>query len=325
MYISSSRISFVLVLAAAVAATTGCPPTPVPEIDPNAGTEEGGTPITMATPAEGTPVDHAAKNTLYMCPRVLSFPPLTRPATPWIDGDSVVIAEIPFVDGAVEWDAEFEITTTATERKLVGNGLPPHPTGVFPVQEGTDAYEWYAGLPVEGYDNAAEIPIAAYDLELTLPLNPTPNDEPSCLPSLVTGVATQTGVAWHAEVAIDANYRFLDPIAALPMDDCWGHPYDTQYHIHGFSWKCFPDQGEPEVHSPLFGYAVDGFGIFGPLGEDGKMVTNDQLDECHGHTHTIEWDGDSREMYHYHVNNEYPYSVGCLRGTPVELVPALQH
>jgi hypothetical protein len=155
MYISSSRISFAVVLAAAVAATTGCPPTPVPEIDPNAGTEEGGTPITMATPAEGTPVDHAAKNTLYMCPRVLSFPPLTRPATPWIDGDSVVIAEIPFVDGAVEWDAEFEITTTATERKLVGNGLPPHPTGEFPVQEGTDAYEWYAGLPVEGYANAA--------------------------------------------------------------------------------------------------------------------------------------------------------------------------
>jgi hypothetical protein len=109
------------------------------------------------------------------------------------------------------------------------------------------------------------------------------------------------------------------------MDACWGHPYMEQYHYHGYSWKCFPDQGEPGVHSPLFGYAIDGFGVFGPLGEDGLMVTNDDLDECHGHTHDIEWDGETKEMYHYHVNNEYPYSIGCFRGTPIELPHHLNH
>jgi hypothetical protein len=64
----------------------------------------------------------------------------------------------------------------------------------------------------------------------------------------------------------------------------------------------------------LFGYAFDGFGIYGPRGDDGKMVTNEQLDECHGHTHSVLWDGKMKKIYHYHLNNEYPYSVGCFKG-----------
>ena len=314
-----------LFLAAGLALITACAHKSVPELAEDAATEEGGTPLTLATPAAGTPINHAERGTLFLCPRELPLPPLTRPDSPWIDGDSVVIADIPSVDGSVDWESEFEMTETDTERRLVGNGLPNHPTGTFPVQAGTDAYPYYSGLPVEGYDSAADIPIAAYEIDLTLPRNPVANDEPGCLESIFTGVVTQTGASWHADVAIDANYRLLDPVAALPMDACWGHPYMEQYHYHGYSWKCFPDQGEPGVHSPLFGYAIDGFGVFGPLGEDGQMVTNDDLDECHGHTHDIEWDGETKEMYHYHVNNEYPYSIGCFRGTPIELPHHLNH
>ena len=121
------------------------------------------------------------------------------------------------------------------------------------------------------------------------------------------GVVTQTGAAWHAEIAPDSSLKLHDPISALPLDECWGHPYNTQYHYHAYSWKCFPDQGDPSEHSPLFGYAIDGFGVYGPRGENGVLVTNDDLDECHGHTHVIEWDGVQVSMYHYHVNNEYPY------------------
>lgn len=92
------------------------------------------------------------------------------------------------------------------------------------------------------------------------------------------------------------------------------------FFVQGFSWKCMPDQGKDGEHSPLFGYALDGFGIFGPRSEGGKLVTNDDLDECHGHTHEIDWDGEKLEMYHYHLNNQYPYSIGCFRGTPVNIV-----
>jgi hypothetical protein len=297
----------------------------VPELMDNAGQEEGGVPTTLATPADGTPIDHAERGTLDLCPRGPILPPLTRPDSPWIEGDSVIIAKTPSVEGSVNWNSEFDMFETDTERRLVGNGLPNHPTGTFPVQEGTVAYTYYSALPAEGYNSAAEIPIAAYEIDITLPLNPEVQEEPTCVSSIFTGVVSQTGAAWHADVAFDSSNHLLDPVAALPMDSCWGHPYMEQYHYHGYSWKCFPDQGEPGEHSPLFGYAIDGFGVFGPLGEDGTMVSNDDLDECHGHTHTIEWDGELKEMYHYHVNNEYPYSICCFRGTPIELPEHLQH
>lgn len=289
--------------------------------------EAGDEPTRIRTPAGGTRLDQAARNGLFLCDRApLPFvPPLTQPDSPWIDGEWIVISEIPYVQGSVTWESEFSMSLTDTERRLVGNGLPNHATGAFPVQEGTEAYDYYSELPAHGYDNAAQIPISAYEIDLALPRDPVVNDEPTCVSSVVTGVVSQTGATWHADVAIDSSNRLLDPVAGLPMDECWGHPYAEQYHYHGYSWKCFPDQGEAGEHSPLFGYAIDGFGVFGPRGEDGEMVLNDELDECHGHTHTIEWDGQTREMYHYHVNAYYPYSIGCYRGTPIELPSHLQH
>jgi hypothetical protein len=66
---------------------------------------------------------------------------------------------------------------------------------------------------------------------------------------------------------------------------------------------------------------MDGFGIYGPYSENGVFVTNEDLDECHGHEHEIEWEGEMVNMYHYHLNNEYPYSVGCYKGEPVMIDP----
>ena len=127
----------------------------------------------------------------------------------------------------------------------------------------------------------------------------------------------QTHAVWHLNLANtqgQAN-QWVDPVAALPIDQCWGHPYNNEYHYHGLSWKCFPDQGRKQQHSPLFGYAMDGFGIYGPRGEKGVQLTNTDLDVCHGHKGWINWDGKSVYMYHYHVNNEFPYGPGCYRGT----------
>jgi hypothetical protein len=44
------------------------------------------------------------------------------------------------------------------------------------------------------------------------------------------------------------------------------------------------------------------------------MITNEQLDECHGMFSEILWDGKLVNMYHYVLNNEYPYSIGAFRG-----------
>ncbi len=68
-------------------------------------------------------------------------------------------------------------------------------------------------------------------------------------------------------------------------------------------------------HSSLVGYSLDGFGIYGRYGEGGKILTSADLDECHGHTGIIDWDGQQVNMYHYHATWDFPYSVGCMRGT----------
>ena len=62
--------------------------------------------------------------------------------------------------------------------------------------------------------------------------------------------------------------------------------------------------------------ATDGFGIYGNRGETGAALMNADLDACHGHTHAILWDGVMVMMYHYHATKEYPYTLGCYRGTP---------
>jgi len=195
-------------------------------------------------------------------------------------------------------------------RYFTGNGLPNHPTGTFPIPASDPAYPYYAAIPIEG--NAAELPISLYNFYIAVSANPVYSETPSCFNELTIAIATQTGATLHANIA-DAN----DPVAALPMDTCWGHPYEDQYHYHGYSWKCFSDQGDASQHSPIFGFALDGFGLFGPRGDPGVLLTNSDMDVCHGHSGKIDWDGILTDMYHYHLNNEYPYGPGCYRGTKI--------
>jgi hypothetical protein len=78
--------------------------------------------------------------------------------------------------------------------------------------------------------------------------------------------------------------------------------------------KCIQDNATGQ--SALLGYAFDGFGIYGPYGADGKELTNADLDECHGITSEVEWNGQKVVMYHYVATREFPYVIGCFRGTP---------
>lgn len=273
-------------------------------------------PTIFRTSANGLSLGKAQRNGQWVCiPGLPSDVTLYDAKTPWVSGLDVNASLIPYVSGNVRNGRSiFKTTLTKTMRHFKGNGLPNHRTGAFPVQEGTPAYSWYASAPADGYSSAAEIPIAAYDLDIKVPRNPTYSEEPYCINSLVTGVVTQTGSVWHANLAYSTYW--VDPIAALPIDSCWGHPYNKEYHYHGYSWKCLPNKGGAHTHSPRYGFAMDGFGIYGPRGENGRLLTNDDLDICHGHVGRIKWDGKWQTMYHYHVNSEYPYGPGCYRGKP---------
>ncbi|HEC65344.1 MAG TPA: YHYH protein [bacterium] len=211
----------------------------------------------------------------------------------------------PIVDGDVPWDnATVSFELQGLNRNVSGNGLPTnHNTGTYPIQTTDDAYD---------YDRNPNT-ISAQEIGLELNSDPQIANSPNCL-SMGMIAITLNGVAVFN--AFDAAGR--DAPAYEILDKCDGHPESSgQYHYHNYS-KCLEDSTGSNQHSSIIGYALDGFGFFGLKGEDGTQVTNDDLDECHGHTHQVEWDGDEESIYHYHVTEEFPYTIGCFKGTPVQ-------
>ena len=145
-----------------------------------------------------------------------------------------------------------------------------------------------------------------------------------------------------------------DPVYNNIMDDCGGHTA-FQYHNHELVEVCFSLDGlvaEPALVSftpgqeisPILGYAADGFPIYGSFefkGGDSEQgiieikssyqiksggnpisyawdayeyveqnLPLEFMDECNGHKHS------SNDQYHYHSTSEFPYIIGCFKGTP---------
>lgn len=219
---------------------------------------------------------------------------------PWIQGDNWNPAQKPQVEGHVAWPTQrIAITVKGDERIISANNLPDHTTGVFPIQPSDPAYR---------YDHNPNA-IGARDILLHLPLNPKPAKAPSCVPMGMIGFSTD-GVAIYN--AVDDGG--VDAAAHEMQDHCNGHPQHVgQYHYHSPS-PCMPN----EMTSGLVGYALDGFGIYGMKDRaTGRILHDADLDACHGTTSPVIWNGKLVTMYHYVLTMEYPYTVGCFRGTPV--------
>ncbi|MBT9557680.1 MAG: YHYH protein, partial [Myxococcales bacterium] len=131
-----------------------------------------------------------------------------------------------------------------------------------------------------------------------------------------------------------------DPVYNGIMDDCLGHTAQAgDYHFHAFLDECLGGAGDLDTPSPILGYALDGFPIYGPYGcvdaactqvvefqssweQTGDPTTyawdnhayvakagTQYLDQCNGRTGP---DG----KYRYHATAGFPYLLGCYRGTP---------
>jgi hypothetical protein len=208
------------------------------------------------------------------------------------------------VDGDNAWnDAEISIDLKGDIREISSRGVPTnHGTGNFPVSSSDDAYQ---------YDRNPNS-ISEQSTLLSIPANPEVSAQATCTDLGVIGVAKNGVVLFNG---LDGMGR--DAAAYEIQDACDGHPERTgEYHYHNLS-RCLEDDVEANEHSELLGYIIDGFGIYGIKGESGELMKNDNLDECHGHSHEIEWDGQNKDMYHYHMTHEYPYTIGCFKGTPV--------
>ena len=223
-------------------------------------------------------------------------------ATPWIRSDGTWdLTAKPTVAGSVSWpNRRFALRLGASSLRITGNDLPSHTTGVFPIASSDPAYQ---------YDRNPNS-IKATTLNASIPRTPRRAASPSCVPMGPIGVMLTGSVFFNA---LDAGGR--DAAAHELQDRCGGHPQQQgEYHYHALSPCLYT--GKRTVHSRLVGYALDGFGVYGPRGQGGRTLSNADLDACHGHTHTISWHGRRVRMYHYHATAEYPYTVGCYRGTP---------
>lgn len=138
-----------------------------------------------------------------------------------------------------------------------------------------------------------------------IPVQPTPTDTPA-----VDVLATGGPIA--VSITGAAIYNAYDGGGAeapgnICMDICRGHPSpDGRYHYHQYS-ECFNEATESDGHSGIIGYSFDGYAIYGLTDIGG--VTPSDLDECGGHT-------DSIRGYHYHLQNQFPFSLGCYHGEP---------
>ena len=100
------------------------------------------------------------------------------------------------------------------------------------------------------------------------------------------------------------------------LDSCCGHPQQTGvYHYHKYP-VCVksPFKDDGKQHSPIIGFAFDGFPIYGPFESDGVMAKDlsgsSSLDVCNGHS-------DEQRGYHYHVTpGKFPYVIGGYAGVP---------
>lgn len=240
---------------------------------------------------------------IYSCNTPSGTPAVA--SAPWLDTANGTwnVETKDIVEGSHSFAGTFSASVDGATRSIASNGLPESPwtTGTFPISPSDPAYQ---------YDRNPNT-ITAQSFTFTIPANPTIASTPTCLTGGPIGI-TITGVA----VFDGFDAAGYDAVAREVQDGCHGHPDRSgTYHVHGYLQTCVPDSGSPTQNSSLLGYAADGFGIYGPW-YDGKILTTADLDECHGTTSPVEWDGKLVTMYHYVSTYDFPYTLGCYRGTP---------
>ncbi len=197
------------------------------------------------------------------------------------------------------------VVITFTDQHLIlqSHNIPNHPTAFFP-----DI--WRA---MDGNPNRVQEMISTWHL----PFNPQPNpnrvamtksNANGALPGGPIGVAVN-GVVFFNPYDLDRNED-----AIWRLDRCCGHPApNSQYHYHKYP-VCIksPWTDDGQQHSPLIGFAFDGFPVYGPYEAKGVLAKNAQanpLNDFNVHH-------DEARGWHYHVTpGAFPHILGGYFGT----------
>ncbi|WP_417481930.1 YHYH protein [Maricaulis sp.] len=170
-----------------------------------------------------------------------------------------------------------------------------------------------------GVDHACINVSADESVEITmlLPVNPVMAETPAML-----------GVVGKVGVSLDGVPIFSDAPSVLmtghmpALDTCGGHidpggwyhrhatstDLDTVFESTGVAAHCTLEQDS----SAQFGYAFDGFPMFGSTEADGYPAID--LDDCNGHVGMTVLG----ETYHYHASEDFPNLPACLVGVQAQ-------
>jgi hypothetical protein len=197
------------------------------------------------------------------------------------------------------------ITFDRTSMILRTHGLPNHPTGEFPSRI---AYDGFVGNP-----NVITEEVKTYYVPLNPVENPkhkvtTKDNSNHALPMGPIGIAINGVVFFNPFDAQSTDATDL-------MDRCCGHPAPNgQYHYHKYP-ICVnsPWADEGNQHSPLIGFAFDGFPVYGPyVAKD--LMAKDAAGEQGLNDFNIHFDQD--RGWHYQVTpGKFPYIIGGYWGT----------
>ncbi|HXE56042.1 MAG TPA: YHYH protein [Tepidisphaeraceae bacterium] len=183
------------------------------------------------------------------------------------------------------------------------HGLPNHPTGRFPEN----------GLGIGFNPNYIE----EQDETFYIPLNPkenprhlvtTKNNSNHALPMGPIGVAVNGVVFFNP-------FDMGNQDATDMMDRCCGHPnQDGLYHYHKYP-ICVnsPWSDTGTGHSPLLGFAFDGYPIYGPYEKPNVMAKDLTGDDA---LNAFNMHYDPQRGWHYHVTpGTFPYLIGGYWGS----------
>lgn len=223
----------------------------------------------------------------------------------WLDGTALYQADgsfilnlpnlygesIPPADKWIMYDADGNVNVTKTLEACQAAARP-------------DVDPAYHGFCVECSLEDLDIDLS---LTFTIPVTPKVAAEPSRL-SGEAGISLN-GFQIAARAPVD---DILSSYTIAAFDDCGGHvnPNDG-YHYHAATAAegCNSHGTDSNGHPALIGYALDGYGIYGPLTADGDEVA--KLDECSGN-------GDREHGYHYHAASpELNQHIGCFHGKTI--------
>ncbi|MEM6702678.1 MAG: YHYH protein [Acidobacteriota bacterium] len=199
------------------------------------------------------------------------------------------------------------------------------------------------GIPGFAFQQITPNRLRAQSFRWTIPVAPALPANASDIPLLGTIAFSVNGLPIYGpnEGAQPADEAFGDPIFNGIMDFCLGHTGPrAEYHLHAVLTECVDSVTPAGEASPILGFALDGFPIYGPSGcldesctevvefqsswvqvgdptsqawDNYEYVENENeafLDECNGR---IGPDG----TYRYHATATFPYVLGCYAGEDI--------